>query len=441
MFVCRSLLARASRLTRPAIPCAAGSPIRYFHQGPVCRDKLASFVMEGAQGSSSVAKHNKRKSPVQRWRPVSTEAVPQKDETTETSNSGSNKIIEDCIASSENLASDGTTNVFVEVTTNEASSSKNNLSFEYSSTKVVIEDNAEVSGFNKDLAGSNVSGTYSSSIEAVQSRQLDYSHFISLPLALHQDLVDKLNHFQSSILGEEDSDKDESRSEGSIDEMDDDHKQADGSSISIKLQVQEEESAEAKMGSKGSQSDFGIDKSIFIKPKTFHLTVLMLKLWNKDRIAKASDVLQSVSTQVNEALENRPISIQLRGLTCMKGSPAKARVVYAPVLEVGGEGRLARACKVITDAFAKSGLVFQSDVRELKLHATMMNVRHRKSTNKRNQWKDSFDARDIFRKFGKEEWGEYPIHEVHLSQRFKFDKSGYYYRCSSIPLPTETHTE
>jgi len=146
--------------------------------------------------------------------------------------------------------------------------------------------------------------------------------------------------------------------------------------------------------------------------------------------------MQSVSTQVNEALENRPISIQLRGLvsflwiwkclswvsglsvlraylltsnwkkniglriwtkkqhihfwtifdspqysllvsgggiwclsntkyfywfkhifcdpssfneiqTCMKGSPAKARVVYAPVLEVGGEGRLARACSIL----------------------------------------------------------------------------------------------
>ena len=91
------------------------------------------------------------------------------DDITETSNSGSNKIIEDCIASSENLASDGTTSVFVEVTTNEASSSKNNLSFEYSSTKVVIEDNAEVSGFNKDLARSNVSGTYSSSIEVYHS--------------------------------------------------------------------------------------------------------------------------------------------------------------------------------------------------------------------------------------------------------------------------------
>lgn len=73
--------------------------------------------------------------------------------------------------------------------------------------------------------------------QAVQSRQLDYSHFISLPLALHPDLVNKLNYFQSSILGEENSDKDGSQSEGSIDEMDYDHKQA-----------------EAKMGAKGSQS-------------------------------------------------------------------------------------------------------------------------------------------------------------------------------------------
>ncbi|XP_072150218.1 uncharacterized protein [Setaria viridis] len=489
-------------------------------KGSVGQNKLASFVMEGAQGgSSNLAKHKKRKSPVQRWRPISTEAVPQKDDANEISNSGSRQVVEECITSSENLASDGATNAVIEVTTNDASLSKNNISLESSSTKVVIEDNEEVSGFNKDLDESNVYETYSFSIEvdvplmrfvkgkggsmqkkieedtgvkiifpssreetsvvlegtssesirkasqmianvleevdiqcnastdgylAVQSRMLDYSHFISLPLAIHPDLVDKLNYFQSSILGasasNEESDQDERRSEGSIDEMDHDHKQADGSSVSINLQVQEE-SVQVKMDSKGSRSDFGIDKTIFIKPKTFHLTVVMLKLWNKDRIAKASEVLQSISSQVNEALENRPISIQLRGLTCMKGSPAKARVVYAPVLEVGGEGRLARACKVIIDAFVKSGLVLERDARqELKLHATIMNVRHRKSK-QRNRWNDSFDARDIFRKYGKEEWGEYHIPEVHLSQRFKFDESGYYHCCSSIPLPAEMRAE
>lgn len=39
-------------------------------------------------------------------------------------------------------------------------------------------------------------------------------------------------------------------------------------------------------------AELGIEKSIFIKPNTFHLTVLMLKLWNKDRVNAARDVLK-----------------------------------------------------------------------------------------------------------------------------------------------------
>lgn len=31
----------------------------------------------------------------------------------------------------------------------------------------------------------------------------------------------------------------------------------------------------------------------------------------------------------------------------MRGSLAKAQVIYAPVLEVGGEGRLLRACRIL----------------------------------------------------------------------------------------------
>lgn len=48
---------------------------------------------------------------------------------------------------------------------------------------------------------------------------------------------------------------------------------------------------------------------------------------------------------------------------------------------------------------------------------------------------DSFDARGIFKKFGSEEWGEYLIHEAHLSRRFVFDENGYYHCCASIPFP------
>ncbi|KAF3328747.1 activating signal cointegrator 1 complex subunit 1 isoform X2 [Carex littledalei] len=281
--------------------------------------------------------------------------------------------------------------------------------------------------------------------EAVQSRMLDYSHFISLPLAVHSDLVQKLVKFQSTILGE--------IAEGDSGETDDSGDELESQSISVQLEVEEKkdqvrvEIAERVVGS-GSKSrilsDLGIDKSIFIKPKTFHLTVLMLKLWNKDRVATASDILQRISSKVMDALENRPISIKLKGLTCMKGSPAKARVLYAPVFEVGEEGRLVRACQVIRDAFVESGLVVDKDAQQtLKLHATLMNVRHRKSDefwSERKRWNDSFDARRIFDEYGSEEWGEYPISEIHLSQRFKFDESGYYHCCSSITLPATMPT-
>lgn len=110
----------------------------------------------------------------------------------------------------------------------------------------------------------------------------------------------------------------------------------------------------------------------------------------------------------------------------MRGSLAKARVLYIPVEEIGDEGRLLRACsilafsvnvnfmcfwffltassEVITDAFVKAGLVLEKDANQSlkvrrafwvyylwwdccihlaniyfeQLHATVMNARHRK---------------------------------------------------------------
>ncbi|KAK1314173.1 hypothetical protein QJS10_CPA06g00733 [Acorus calamus] len=180
----------------------------------------------------------------------------------------------------------------------------------------------------------------------------------------------------------------------------------------------------------------GIDRSIFIKPKTFHLTVLMLKLWNKERVATATKVLQSISSKVVDALDGRPVSLRLKGLDCMKGSPAKARVLYVPVEEIGGRDACYTCTEVITDAYVEAGLVLDRDARQtLKLHATVMNARHRKRKSWRNMRFDTFDARDIIKKYGTEDWGEYLIRETHLSQRFAFDESGYYHCCTSIPFP------
>ncbi|KAG0493953.1 hypothetical protein HPP92_004947 [Vanilla planifolia] len=283
--------------------------------------------------------------------------------------------------------------------------------------------------------------------QAVKSPNLDYSHFISLPLAMHSELVEKLHGFQNSILGEvnymHDGHVEDKYSEDSSNENGDtESKPLECTRIAVKLEVQNsEENVRVNMGADGTNisksstlSVLGIDRSIFIKPSTFHLTVLMLKLWNKDRVALAAEILKGVSSKVMDALENRPVSVRLRGLALMRGSPAKAHVLFVPVEEVGGEGDLLRACQVIIDAYVESGLVLQKDAHHsLKLHATLMNTRHRKRKmgTKRH---DSFDARSIFKSYGSKDWGEYLISEVHLSQRFAYDENGYYHCCGSIPF-------
>lgn len=310
---------------------------------------------------------------------------------------------------------------------------------------IVIQGNSEES---LTKASEMITGVLK---EAVESRSLDYSHFISLPLAIHPELLDKLQKFQNDILGSTtsghegnpDSDLNEDLSKVSEDE---------DKTMAVNLEVETEKehvrvkidtvdtNTNASSLASSISSALGIDKSIFIKPKTFHLTVLMLKLWNKERVATATEVLKKISSQVNDALGNRPLFIRLKGVKCMRGSPAKARILYAPVEEIGGEGRLLCACQVITKAFVEAGLVLEKDAHQtLKLHATLMNLSHRKS--KKGKMRHSFDARGIFLRYGSENWGDYLIKEAHLSQRFVFDEAGYYHCCASIPFPESSQID
>ncbi|TYI09838.1 hypothetical protein ES332_A09G098900v1 [Gossypium tomentosum] len=290
--------------------------------------------------------------------------------------------------------------------------------------------------------------------EAVKTASFDYSHFVSLPLAIHPELVSKLVGFQNSILGSSDACIDENPDGNSDGDNSEDSAQEQQlgkeSDISVELEVVDDEGSvkvdvsvrpldsnapkENEEPKSSNKSDLKIGKSVFIKPQTFHLTVLMLKLWNQKRVDLAAQVLKSTSLRVLDALDNRPLFVRLKGLDLMRGSLAKAQVVYAPAEEIDSENRLLHACKIMIDAFVEAGLVIDKDAKsELKLHATVMNARHRKR-GKKGRF-SSFNALAIFEHFGSEEWGEYVIREAHLSQRFKYDENGYYHCCASIPFP------
>lgn len=80
--------------------------------------------------------------------------------------------------------------------------------------------------------------------QAVKSPSLEYSHFVSLPLAIHPELVDKLLNFQKSILGSSNAYQNEnldSDANGDTSEEEDKGQESDrGSDVAVKLKVEDD---------------------------------------------------------------------------------------------------------------------------------------------------------------------------------------------------------
>ncbi|KAJ7556061.1 hypothetical protein O6H91_05G067100 [Diphasiastrum complanatum] len=125
--------------------------------------------------------------------------------------------------------------------------------------------------------------------EAVKS-QLQYTHFISLPLAIHPTLVEKLWSFQESVLAL--SSKCGGNADDHATELD---------SQSCEKDVANEISITSS--SELTKTRSAIEKSIFVNPATFHLTVLMLKLWTEEQLKVAVEVLK---------VRVQPVSVMLR---------------------------------------------------------------------------------------------------------------------------------
>lgn len=79
--------------------------------------------------------------------------------------------------------------------------------------------------------------------QTVRSRNLDYSHFISLPLAIHPELVSKLINFQNTILGNDDScmnenvDADSNEGEDTTDNKEGDQLSKEIADVAVELKV------------------------------------------------------------------------------------------------------------------------------------------------------------------------------------------------------------
>lgn len=191
----------------------------------------------------------------------------------------------------------------------------------------------------------------------------------------------------------------------------------------------------------------GFDPSILLAPEKMHLTVLMLKLFSAQEINKAKELLKQASAQVYDLLGSRSEVVRLQGLDIMNDDPSAADVVYIKVQEVGDK-RLIPVCDHLTKLFYEAGLASSPD-RALKLHATLVNTRYRRTLSwgeeggddegrggQRGTQRQPFDATDMLRKYGNIDFGQHRLIGIHLSERGRFAAdTGFYHCVSSINFP------
>ncbi|EDV29263.1 uncharacterized protein TRIADDRAFT_19563, partial [Trichoplax adhaerens] len=122
----------------------------------------------------------------------------------------------------------------------------------------------------------------------------------------------------------------------------------------------------------------GIEESIMQEPQRLHITIVVLRLFDK---------IEEVNCFVKRLKSIKQAKVDIKGLEIMGDDPSAAKVLYAEIHDT----ILQELGEDIVDRFVASGLTGKEGPR-LKLHATLMNSRYRTST---PGGTEPFDARNI----------------------------------------------
>ena len=217
----------------------------------------------------------------------------------------------------------------------------------------------------------------------------------------------------------------------------------------------------------------GVERTVLVAPHRLHLTLLMLQLHrcgrarsaasaasdgrqpaprrpaprSPERVEQARQLLEmSLQPVVHEVLGHAPLAVRLAGLRSMTQDPSQLHVAYFDVVEAspGGDSlpRLHRLCELLATAFAGAGLAAEAAA-PLKLHATALNTKYRRSSGgggrsgSSRAARQAIDARELLARYGALDLGVARLGSVHLSERARTDAAtGYYSSAARISLLT-----
>ncbi|XP_030387576.1 activating signal cointegrator 1 complex subunit 1-like [Scaptodrosophila lebanonensis] len=166
----------------------------------------------------------------------------------------------------------------------------------------------------------------------------------------------------------------------------------------------------------------GIDTDLFISERCLHLTLGVYVLLDGRERENAMKELQMCRQYFTESYKS--FHLNIRGLEIMNDNPSSTRVVYARV-EAPELQEFADKC---LKHFKQTGLCASAESKRdnVKLHMTILNNRYRKKLNKQSS--NSFDAREIIKRFGDYDLGVAQCDEVHLCELGSSGKVNYFYK-------------
>lgn len=236
----------------------------------------------------------------------------------------------------------------------------------------------------------------------------------------------------------------------------------------------------------------GLDASLLVPAAHLHLTVAMLKLWSPARVRAAVAALAAAAPRMYDATGTTTLRVRVRGAAVMgeeeeddepsvesasasvgAGGARRSRkaehahVVYAQIVENGAKQTLRRVARVAIEAFARAGLLSADETDKQLLtadaaaafqwHATLINTRYRADTSAAStaapevaasgrgsqpasrRRRVSFDASSLLDGAGglrSFDFGLAHIPGVHLSRRFPAPAGDAYYQHEALaPLP------
>ncbi|XP_017012486.3 activating signal cointegrator 1 complex subunit 1 [Drosophila takahashii] len=151
----------------------------------------------------------------------------------------------------------------------------------------------------------------------------------------------------------------------------------------------------------------GIDEELFMPERSIHLTLGVYVLLDDDERQRALKELEACRPLLADL--KTPFEMKVKGLEIMNDDPSFTRILYGRV-ESPELQKFADQC---LSHFQGTGLcATDNNEREsIKLHMTLMNNRYRKEAMKSG---NSFDAREILKRFGDFDFGAAQCQAVHL---------------------------